>query len=415
MSDSEVRVLSEITHNEVVFSDGVGVISFELAEQISQQFNPDTTETFAAFQIRYRGSKGVLSIAPKGFKLPRGCHIGLRPSMIKFDGNEDHKSLDILAVSRPITCYLNRQIILILHTLGLSVDPVMRLLDNMLHSIQQAMLTNEAAYDLITRNGGGGGEGVLKACFSVGIPVNAEPFLHGLVRAQCENLMLDLQAKARIHIENGITLIGIVDESQELPYGHIFYQYHTPDGRIVRPGHGTRIIVYRSPSLHPGDVRFLTFYDLPAYDHIYDVAVFSTLGPRPQAIEMSGGDYDGDIYSCITETSLFPPDMYVPPAVYDAPLRPPLMSSTVTIDDIKTFYVDYIKNDNLGRIANAHLVYADLSGDQGASSSECLELAALHSTAVDFAKTGVPADYNGEKHLMPKAYPHFMEKRNKPG
>ena len=201
VSDSEVHILSEITHNEVVFSDGVGVISVELAEQISQQFNPDATETFAAFQIRYRGSKGVLSVAPKGVKLPRGCHIGLRPSMIKFEGNIGHKSLDVLAVSRPITCYLNRQIILILRTLGLSVDPVMILLDYTLHNIQQAMLTNEAAYDLITRNGGGGGEGVLKACFNAGIPVNSEPFLHGLVRAQCENLMLDLQTKARILIE----------------------------------------------------------------------------------------------------------------------------------------------------------------------------------------------------------------------
>lgn len=41
-------------------------------------------------------------------------------------------------------------------------------------------------------------------------------------------------------------------------------------------------------------------------------------------------------------------------------------------------------------IANAHLVFADLS-DDGAKCEPCLQLAALHSKAVDFPKSGVPA------------------------
>lgn len=55
------------------------------------------------------------------------------------------------------------------------------------------------------------------------------------------------------------------------------------------------------------------------------------------------------------------------------------------------FFLNYIRNDNLGVIANAHLVFADLSED-GARCKECLQLAALHSKAVDFPKTGVPAE-----------------------
>lgn len=50
-----------------------------------------------------------------------------------------------------------------------------------------------------------------------------------------------------------------------------------------------------------------------------------------------------------------------------------------------------MRNDNLGMIANAHLVRADLSAD-GARCWECLQLAALHSKAVDFPKSGVPAE-----------------------
>ena len=41
-------------------------------------------------------------------------------------------------------------------------------------------------------------------------------------------------------------------------------------------------------------------------------------------------------------------------------------------------------------IANAHLVWADLS-PIGARCEQCLQLAALHSKAVDFPKSGIPA------------------------
>ena len=60
----------------------------------------------------------------------------------------------------------------------------------------------------------------------------------------------------------------------------------------------------------------------------------------------------------------------------------------VTAEEVANFFVDYIQNDNLGRIANAHLALSDFL-PLGAKSTECIELANLHSTAVDFAKTGI--------------------------
>lgn len=59
--------------------------------------------------------------------------------------------------------------------------------------------------------------------------------------------------------------------------------------------------------------------------------------------------------------------------------------------EITDFFLNYLRNDNLGVIANAHLVWADLS-EGGARCEECLQLAALHSKAVDFPKSGVPAE-----------------------
>ncbi len=67
--------------------------------------------------------------------------------------------------------------------------------------------------------------------------------------------------------------------------------------------------------------------------------------------------------------------------------------------------------NNLGQIDNAWLVLADMSFE-GAKSSECLELAELHSLAVDFPKKGVPAFMTAD--LKPTKYPDFMEKRKLP-
>ncbi|KAF0701203.1 hypothetical protein As57867_008246, partial [Aphanomyces stellatus] len=138
---------------------------------------------------------------------------------------------------------------------------------------------------------------------------------------------------------------------------------------------------------------------------------FSSKGARPDPNMMAGGDLDGDIYFCIWDPSLVPkeefsPMDYTPPTARslptDAAHHPHAMGD---------FFVEFMKNDNLGQIANAHVVFADLN-ILGPKSTECLKLAALHSTAVDFAKTGVPAVM--QPGLIVPKYPDFMENTTKP-
>lgn len=82
-------------------------------------------------------------------------------------------------------------------------------------------------------------------------------------------------------------------------------------------------------------------------------------------------------------------------------------ASDVTIRDILKFFVQYAVSDNLGLIANAHLAQSDqLHG--GPKHQKCLRLAQLHSDAVDFPKSGKPAEITPD--LRPKRYPDFMEK-----
>jgi RNA-dependent RNA polymerase len=83
----------------------------------------------------------------------------------------------------------------------------------------------------------------------------------------------------------------------------------------------------------------------------------------------------------------------------------------VTMDDIRSFFVSFMKNDNLGAIANTHLAMADQS-PMAAEDPNCIRLAELHSKAVDFPKSGIPADF--PRDLRVKRYPDFMGKKGKP-
>ncbi|KAK1313046.1 putative RNA-dependent RNA polymerase 1 [Acorus calamus] len=81
------------------------------------------------------------------------------------------------------------------------------------------------------------------------------------------------------------------------------------------------------------------------------------------------------------------------------------------LKEVQEYFTNYIVNDSLGVIANAHTVFADRE-EMKAESKACIELARLFSIAVDFNKTGVAAQIPPE--LQVKEYPDFMDKPDKP-
>lgn len=81
------------------------------------------------------------------------------------------------------------------------------------------------------------------------------------------------------------------------------------------------------------------------------------------------------------------------------------------VQEVQEYFTNYIVNDSLGIIANAHTAFADKQPDK-AMSRLCIELAKKFSIAVDFPKTGIPAEI--PPHLHVKEYPDFMEKLDKP-
>lgn len=66
----------------------------------------------------------------------------------------------------------------------------------------------------------------------------------------------------------------------------------------------------------------------------------------------------------------------------------PVQVDKVTVDHLIQHFTNFAKNDNLGQISTWLMAHADQSG---ADCPQCEQLAQLHSKAVDFPKTGVPA------------------------
>lgn len=80
------------------------------------------------------------------------------------------------------------------------------------------------------------------------------------------------------------------------------------------------------------------------------------------------------------------------------------------LQEVQEYFANYMVNDSLGIIANAHTAFADREPEK-AMAKPCIELAKLFSIAVDFPKTGVPALIPAD--LRVKEYPDFMDKAEK--
>ena len=247
-----------------------------------------------------------------------------------------------------------------------------------------------------------------------GISFPAEPFFRSILQTLYLRRLEDLQRKARIEIpdDQGRLMMGTVDETGTLEYGQVFVQCSflisepQKDKQVVTGP----VLVAKNPCLHPGDMRKFTAVDRPELHHMVDCIVFPAKGKRPHPNEMSGSDLDGDKYFvCWMEDLLPARDNYE--AMDYSPQPKSDLGHDIAAPDMIDFIAEFMSSDRLGAIATAHLVHADADTD-GIFSQKCIDLAKLHSDAVDSSKTGyIPKLLDS---LRPTAFPHFMEKPNRP-
>ncbi|KAI4091700.1 MAG: hypothetical protein LQ344_003940 [Seirophora lacunosa] len=420
-----IQEIEDEERNGYVFTDGVGKISPFLAQLISHELGiirRPTDVPPSIFQFRMGGCKGILAVCLDS----KAQEITIRRSQYKFAARSE--GLEIIRCSQFAVSNLNRQIIVVLSTLGVPDAVFVEKQKTQLANLGLAMTNEKLALTMLQKDIDPNQMTLALAGMILdGFQRTEEPFMRSLLRLWRAWSIKYLKEKARITIHDGAFLLGCVDETFTLQ-GH--YDNSPPannsDEKINKlpevfvqlSGSGTGnprivtgpMILARNPSLHPGDIRIVKGVDVPELRHLKDVVVVPQTGDRPIVNMCSGGDLDGDDYLVIWDPELLPHEWNHPPMDF-TPARKVPLGRDITPDDLTTFFVRYMKNDNLSRIAVAHLAYADYMED-GVKSSKCLKLAELHSTAVDYIKSGVPAKMTRD--LNPAKWPHFMEKENRP-
>ncbi|KAE9370524.1 RdRP-domain-containing protein [Stipitochalara longipes BDJ] len=409
-------------NKEYCSTDGVGKISPFLAQMIAAELGIRSATAPSAFQFRLGGCKGILTVWPEA----KDKEVHIRKSQQKFTAT--YNGLEIIRCSRFSCATLNRQTITILSSLGVEDEVFLKMLTEQLENYQSAMSNDDLAVSLLLRYIDDNQMTInIATMIRNGFMAERDPFVMSLLHLWRAWSIKLLKEKAKIIIENGAFVLGCVDETgtlrgytkptvapgeqltkEDLP--QIFLQ--VPDK--IDPNRYNVIqgicLVGRNPSLHPGDLRVVEAVDIEALHHLRDVVVFPLKGERDVPSMCSGGDLDGDDFFVIWDKDLRPPEWNCEPMNYSAP-PPKEHNRPVEVADLMKFFVRFMKNDSLPTIAHAHLAQSDFL-DGSVKDSRCLELAALHSKAVDYVKTGEPAQM--PKRLRPNKWPHFMEKRHKP-
>ncbi|VAH98767.1 unnamed protein product [Triticum turgidum subsp. durum] len=402
--------LEDIERNGYTFSDGIGKIAPELAMEVAKRLQLTADTPPSAYQIRFGGYKGVIAVWQRDSE--DGIRLSLRLSMKKFDS--DHKVIEVLAWTRFQPGFLNRQIIVLLSSLGVSDAVFWRMQESMVGNLEKILTDSDAAFEITRRSCSPENANTAALMLSAGFGPGTEPHLRAMLLAIRSAQLHDLLEKTRIFVPKGRWLIGCLDELGILKYGQCFIRASAPllDPCLVK--HGTKIIVgtvvvAKNPCYHPGDVRILEAVDVPELRHMVDCLVFPQNGERPHPDEASGSDLDGDIYFVTWDDKLIPPRKKSWKPMDYSPPEVKLLPREVSQHDTVGFFLENMVSDNLGMISNAHVVHADLS-DFGAMDEKCIHLAELAATAVDFPKTGkfvaMPS------YLRPKIYPDFLLKED---
>lgn len=241
-----------------IFTDGSGGISKDLAREIWRVIGPKSggvdTDFPHAYQIRYEGSKGMLSI---DYKLNGSKAITLRPSMIKFDAPETKEIEIARAIDRPTPYHLNRPLIMLLEGLGVNYDFLQQFQDKAVTKTQDAARSLQGAAELLETHGLGSSfrlSPTMQNLAKLGVDtLQGDAFHDQLLQVAVYHVLRDLKNNARIPIPDAWTLVGVADTHGFLEEGEIFACVKKPGGEIIYlEGH---VLVSRSPCIHPGDAQ----------------------------------------------------------------------------------------------------------------------------------------------------------------
>ncbi|CAM6123339.1 unnamed protein product [Calypogeia fissa] len=212
-------IVLHVGEDKYCFSDGIGQISQAFASVVAARCGCRKTfgRSPSAFQIRYGGYKGVVAVNP------RSQHkLSLRPSMRKFESR--HNYLEVIGWTKPLPCYLNRQIIMLLSTLGVQESVFEGMQDAMVSKLDELLENSNAAMEVLQATGTGLSHAVTLEMLKSGYNPRSEPYLLGLLKSFRASQLARVRSKSRILVPKGRCLMGCLDETAQLAYGEVFLQ-----------------------------------------------------------------------------------------------------------------------------------------------------------------------------------------------
>jgi hypothetical protein len=314
--------------------------------------------------------------------------------MIKFKGS---KSADIEiceAAYKPLPMYLNRQFIKILEDMGVEDQFFLDLQAKEVRRLRAITENTINASTFLERQSVGEPfhlPWLITALANLNLDFRADGFLRDTVELTLLSELRKLKHKTRIPVDKGYHLHGLMDETGWLKEGEIFCSV-VEDG-VVRYITGNNLIVSRAPALHPGDVQLVHAVMPPRNSPLLELnncICFSQYGKRDLPSKLSGGDLDGDRYYIMWDEKARVKKVFYPA---DYPIQEPLdIGRSVNAEDMTNFFIQFMEGDQLGRIAVQHRIKADQQ-EEGVLHPDCITLSEMHSTAVDFSKTGIPVSH----------------------
>ena len=389
----------EIEYN---FSDGVGKISYNLAEQIAKSIHLKFVP--ACFQGRFLGCKGVWTTMYDDLN----GNIYIRPSQEKFkikNFESQDNYFELCDYSRYIQAYLNRQVILLMRANGIPDGNFMK----KLYEYRRHLEDEKFVLSLVHYNEW---NNLFQKMNSCGINKTNDRLMKSLMESNLQILYNDIKNKARIYIKDSAYVIGIMDEYNILEYGQAFLHIKRKNFDLIL---NKKCTIAKCPCLHPGDVRILDFkkYEegveetekYKIFEKYENVLIFPSKGKRPHPNECSGSDLDGDNYFVFYDHDLILDKKYVSePMNYTFNLNPK-KKDNIQIKDVIEYFAEYTNLNNLGIIGDAHLALCD-KDPKHAKGEIPIKVAHKFSRAVDAPKTG--DEVTLEENENPKKFPHYM-------
>ncbi|CAD5211803.1 unnamed protein product [Bursaphelenchus okinawaensis] len=398
VNDYESRYVDPFSYKNYVFSDGCGLISLKYAKIVASIL--EVYPVPSCFQVRFKGFKGILVCWPNRLNVENEAEIVFRESQNKFeDVKEDDKAtLEVVKYSMPSPVCLNRPLIMILDQVlqkqnikrhRTMKSKIIKIVESELDTLGAMLYYDTIASSQLTMRTASKID--FGALLDSGVCLTNEPLFRNMLISIYKYCIIQdmLKLKVPVSPSMGRTMYGVVDELGYLNPGQVFFQYspNVTSASLTCVPYVGEVLVTKNPCHVPGDVRMFEAVDMKEYHHLRDVIVFPRNGVRPHPDEMAGSDLDGDEYAVF-----FDPDLFFD--YNESPMHFPKKTaletiSTPTAGDMVDFFLKYLEQDSIGRVSNAHLVAAD---QLGIFHPVCERLAAKCSDAVDFPKTGEPAE-----------------------